>query len=137
MKVALVGAGVIAVRYAECIRAQPRLTLLGATDPLPGRAAALGAAEYPSLDALLADDAVELVVVLTPPSLHAARRVPVRIVDDDMVAVLDKPPGPPAADHPGADERHVPRVARHAAPARAARGPRPDRARARSWPRES
>ena len=72
MNVALVGAGVIAVRYAECIRAQPRLTLLGATDPLPGRAAALGAVDYPSLDALLADDAVELVVVLTPPSLHAA-----------------------------------------------------------------
>jgi len=72
VNVALVGAGVIAVRYAECIRAQPRLTLLGATDPLPGRAAALAAADYPSLDALLADDAVELVVVLTPPSLHAA-----------------------------------------------------------------
>jgi len=72
VNVALVGAGVIAARYAVCIRAQPRLTLLGATDPLPGRAAALGAADYPSLDALLADDAVELVVVLTPPSLHAA-----------------------------------------------------------------
>jgi predicted dehydrogenase len=72
VNVALVGAGVIAVRYAECIRAQPQLTLLGATDPLPGRAAVLGATDYPSLDALLDDDDVELVVVLTPPKLHAA-----------------------------------------------------------------
>jgi predicted dehydrogenase len=71
VKVALVGAGVIAVRYAECIHAEPRLTLVGAVDPVPGRAEALGGIDYPSLDALLADDAVELVVVLTPPSSHS------------------------------------------------------------------
>jgi predicted dehydrogenase len=71
VNVAFVGAGVIALRYADCIRAEPRLTLLGATDPVPGRAEALGGVDYPSLDALLADDAVELVVVLTPPTSHA------------------------------------------------------------------
>jgi predicted dehydrogenase len=72
VNVAIVGAGVIAAHYAECIRAQPSLTLLGATDTRPGRAAALGGSDYPSLEAVLADDDVDTVVVLTPATSHAA-----------------------------------------------------------------
>ncbi|MCA1657620.1 MAG: Gfo/Idh/MocA family oxidoreductase, partial [Actinobacteria bacterium] len=76
MKIALVGAGNIASRYAACIAAEPRLTLAGATDVLPGRAAELAASnggmDYGSLDALLADDDVDVVVNLTPPWAHGA-----------------------------------------------------------------
>jgi predicted dehydrogenase len=76
VKVALVGAGNIAVRYAASIAAEPRLELTGATDALPGRAAELvaahGAKAYESLEALLGDDDVDVVVNLTPPSAHAA-----------------------------------------------------------------
>jgi predicted dehydrogenase len=75
VNVAIVGAGVIAQRYAQCIEDQPRLSFVGATDVLPGRAAELvakhGGTDYPSLDALLADDAVDVVVNLTAPSAHA------------------------------------------------------------------
>lgn len=75
MKVALVGAGVIAARYAECIAAEPGLTFAGGTDVRPGRAAELvarhGGHDYPSLAALLADDGVEIVVNLTTAQTHA------------------------------------------------------------------
>ena len=75
VKVALVGAGNIAVRYAASIAAEPRLELAGAIDPVPGRAeelvAASGGKAYESLEALLGDDDVDVVVNLTPPSAHA------------------------------------------------------------------
>ena len=75
MRVALVGAGVIAARYAERIVAEDELELAGATDTAAGRAEALVAAHggraYPSLAALLADDAVACVVNLTVPQAHA------------------------------------------------------------------
>jgi len=75
VRVALAGAGNIARRYAERIAAEPDLELLGATDPLDGRAQALvdefGGVAYPTLDALLADDRVDTVVNLTVPQAHA------------------------------------------------------------------
>jgi predicted dehydrogenase len=75
MRIALVGAGNIAGRYAERIRATDGLELAGATDLLPGRAEAFvaehGGVAYPSLDALLADAAIDLVVNLTAPQAHA------------------------------------------------------------------
>ena len=74
VNVAIVGAGVIAAPYAACIAAEGGLALAGATDVVPGRAAELVAAHggtlYPSLEALLADDAVDVVVNLTPASAH-------------------------------------------------------------------
>ena len=76
MRVAIVGAGVIAQRYAERIGEVDGLELVGATDPAPGCAAALldrfGGREYPDLDALLADPDVDCVVNLTPPRVHAS-----------------------------------------------------------------
>jgi predicted dehydrogenase len=75
VRVALVGAGNIAGQYAARISAEPRLTFAGATDIVPGRADALvdehGGTAYGSLDALLADEAVDVVVNLTAPSAHA------------------------------------------------------------------
>ena len=76
MRVALIGAGFIAQRYAARIAEVPRLELAGATDILPGRASALvaqhGGSVYDSLAALLADDSVDVVVNLTPASSHVA-----------------------------------------------------------------
>jgi predicted dehydrogenase len=75
MRIALVGAGNIAARYAAAIVAADRLDLAGATDTAPGRAEELvaehGGVAYPSLEALLADDDVETVVNLTVPQAHA------------------------------------------------------------------
>jgi len=75
MRVALVGAGNIAARYAECIVAEPALELAGASDVVPGRAAELtaryGGRAYDALADVLADDAVDAVVNLTAPSAHA------------------------------------------------------------------
>ena len=76
VKVALVGAGVIAQSYAARIAEVRGLELTGATDVLPAArrrsSRSTAAGEYPSLDALLADDAVDVVVNLTPASSHVA-----------------------------------------------------------------
>lgn len=75
MRIALVGAGNIAARYAEAIVREPALELAGATDTVPARAEELvrehGGVAYPSLEALLADDGVDTVVNLTVPQAHA------------------------------------------------------------------
>jgi predicted dehydrogenase len=75
VRVALVGAGNIAARYAECIVAEPELTLAGASDVLPGRAAELtdrfGGRAHDALADVLADDEVDAVVNLTAPAAHA------------------------------------------------------------------
>jgi predicted dehydrogenase len=75
MKVALVGAGNIAGRYADAILREDDLELAGVTDIVPGRAAALirerGGVAYASLADLLADETVDTVVNLTVPQAHA------------------------------------------------------------------
>jgi predicted dehydrogenase len=75
LRIALVGCGNIADRYAAAIVAADRLELVGATDLDLPRADALvarhGGTSYPSLDALLDDDRVQTVVNLTTPLAHA------------------------------------------------------------------
>ncbi|HET7567752.1 MAG TPA: Gfo/Idh/MocA family oxidoreductase [Gaiellaceae bacterium] len=75
MRVALVGAGVIAAQYAACIGDRPRLELAGATDTIPERAeelvAAHGGRAYASLAELLADGSVDTLVNLTTARWHA------------------------------------------------------------------
>jgi predicted dehydrogenase len=74
VRVAIVGAGVIAQRYAERIGEVDGLELVGATDVLSERAeqlvATYGGTVYDSLDALLADDAVDTVANLTVAAAH-------------------------------------------------------------------
>jgi predicted dehydrogenase len=74
VRIALVGAGNIADRYAACIAAEPELELAGATDLDAARAEALVAARggrvYPDLATVLADDSVDTVVNLTAPQAH-------------------------------------------------------------------
>ena len=74
MNVAIVGAGVIAQRYAERIAEVEGLTLVAVTDVVRERADALaarhGAVAYAALDELLAAPDVETVVNLTIPAEH-------------------------------------------------------------------
>ena len=75
MNVGIVGCGNIAARYAETIGAAPGLELGAATDLLAARAdelaASFGGVAHESLDELLADGSVHLVVNLTAPQVHA------------------------------------------------------------------
>ena len=76
MRVALVGCGNIAQRYAETIRGEPQLELVAVTDVVRERAEALaaefGVTAHATLEALLGDDHVDTVVNLTAPQAHAA-----------------------------------------------------------------
>jgi predicted dehydrogenase len=76
MRCAIVGAGVIAARYAERIAEVDELEVVAVTDVLPDRAQALaemhGARACASLDELLAADDVETVLNLTIPTAHVA-----------------------------------------------------------------
>ncbi len=76
MNVAIVGCGNIAESYGARITAQERLTLVGVTDPVAERAEAVahafGVKRFASLEELLADADVEVVVNLTIPSAHAS-----------------------------------------------------------------
>lgn len=74
--VAIVGCGNIAGPYAETLTTYPQIELIGVTDLEIQRAHELatqfGCQVYPSLEALLADDRVELVVNLTTHHAHKA-----------------------------------------------------------------
>jgi predicted dehydrogenase len=76
MRAAIVGCGDIAERYATRIQALEPLSLRGVTDVLPERADKLartfGIRQYATLDEVLADDDIEIVVNLTAPSSHAS-----------------------------------------------------------------
>ena len=75
MNVAIVGCGNIAGHYAKRIAALEPLRLVGVTDTLSERAEALaakhGVRHFASLEELLGDDDVEIVVNLTVPAAHA------------------------------------------------------------------
>jgi predicted dehydrogenase len=75
VRIGIVGCGNIATPYARRIGETDGLELVAAADALPGRAEALaaefGGVAHPSLEALLADDAVEAVVNLTAAVAHA------------------------------------------------------------------
>src|SRR5438046_1823738 len=75
MRLAFVGCGNIAGRYAKAIAAAPGLELVGATDLVPGRAgefvAEHGGTGYDSLPELLGADGIDTVVNLTAPQVHA------------------------------------------------------------------
>jgi predicted dehydrogenase len=77
LRVAIVGCGNISGGYARSFATRPdKISLVGATDVDPARVEAFsaqyGGKAYADLDALLADDAVELVVNLTSHTAHTA-----------------------------------------------------------------
>src|SRR5437660_12058673 len=69
MYLAIVGCGNIARAYGKSLRPYPQLKLLGATDHILKLAedyvATFGGKVYPSLEAILADEEVDLVINLT------------------------------------------------------------------------
>lgn len=76
VRLAIVGCGNIAGPYARHLRASAGVKLVAVADLDPGRAQQFAAEHeclaYPTLDALLADDSIELVVNLTVQHAHAA-----------------------------------------------------------------
>lgn len=73
--VALLGCGFVADFYRQTLPLHPELTLVGVHDRERARAEEMarltGARAYPSLEALLEDDSVSLVLNLTNPRAHA------------------------------------------------------------------
>ncbi len=76
LRIAIVGCGNIAGGYAKTLKPHPHIQLLGATDIDLQRAesyvAAYGGKVYPSLEAVLADEDVDLVVNLTIHHAHVS-----------------------------------------------------------------
>lgn len=74
--VGIAGCGNIADPYAKTMNNYPQIELVGATDVLPGRAEQLtaqyGGRAYATLDEMLADSAIDLVVNLTIHHAHPA-----------------------------------------------------------------
>ena len=75
LRFAIVGCGNISGPYGETAQAYPSVEIAGATDVDPALSAAFverfGGVDYPSLEALLADPAVDAVVNLTSHGVHA------------------------------------------------------------------
>lgn len=74
MKLGVIGCGYVAGQYAATLPDHPALTIAGVADRDEGRAAAFAARTrarvYPSVDALLADSSIELILNLTNPAQH-------------------------------------------------------------------
>ena len=74
MKIAIVGCGFVADYYLSTLPFHPQLELVGVTDKLPERVQKFSEfhsiASYDSLDDLLADPAVDIVLNLTNPRSH-------------------------------------------------------------------
>ena len=75
LRFGIVGCGNISGPYGETAKAYPNVEIAGATDVDPALSAAFverfGGVDYPSLEALLADPAVDAVVNLTSHGVHA------------------------------------------------------------------
>ena len=74
MNIGVVGCGFVADYYISTLAAYPQLTILGATDRDPDRAARFATfhalPKFDSLESLLADERVEMVLNLTNPGSH-------------------------------------------------------------------
>ncbi len=74
MNIGIVGCGFVADYYISTLEAYPELRIIGVTDRDPERSTRFAAfhklSKFDSLDALLADDRVELVLNLTNPGSH-------------------------------------------------------------------
>jgi predicted dehydrogenase len=100
VNVAIIGCGNISKPYGNTISATPTLKIIGATDIDPERAAEyvaeFGGTAYDSIDALLADPAVDLVVNLT--IHHAHVEVITRCLNAGRHVYSEKPLALTAAD---------------------------------------
>jgi predicted dehydrogenase len=91
VRVGLLGYGAIGHEHAAAIRRTDGLELAAVCDPDPGRVAVARATspDVRVVDDLLADDAVDLVIVSTPPNTHATWAL--RCLDAGKSVVVEKP----------------------------------------------
>jgi predicted dehydrogenase/nucleoside-diphosphate-sugar epimerase len=92
-RVGLVGAGYISEFHASAIQRVPNARVVGVTDFVTSRAAALAARfsvpnVFPSMEAMIADG-VDVVHILTPPDTHA--QLAIRALNMGCHALVEKP----------------------------------------------
>ncbi len=100
LRVAVVGCGNIANSYGEALNNRPEIEILGASDLDPARAKTWtekhGGKPYASLDAVLVDPAVEVVINLTIQSAHV--EVVTRALEAGKHVHTEKPLAPTFAE---------------------------------------
>ncbi len=98
--VAIVGLGMIATTHAEALAAIPRARLVGVfdavRDPVQAFASRYGVRPYASLDELLDDTDVDIVIVCTPHPTHAA--IAIRSAVGGRHVLVEKPLAPTLSD---------------------------------------
>jgi predicted dehydrogenase len=91
--VGIVGCGNIADRYAQYLLSYPQTNLIGVTDVISEKAETLaaetGCQAYPSLEAMLADESIELVVNLTVH--HAHKEITTQCLEAGKHVYSEKP----------------------------------------------
>lgn len=98
-RIAVAGAGLIGRAHIAALRASPTCALAAIVDPSPaGRDAAseAGVPHHASLDALLAGDRPDGVVIATPNALHVAQAL--TCLDAGLAVLLEKPIAPTIAE---------------------------------------
>jgi predicted dehydrogenase len=97
--VCFVGAGMVAELHHRAALEDGNITVAGIVEPRAGlarqRAKEWDATAYPSLDAALADDAVQAVFVLTPPEAH--EEAALRALNVGRPVLIEKPVAEPDA----------------------------------------
>jgi UDP-N-acetyl-2-amino-2-deoxyglucuronate dehydrogenase len=90
----LVGCGLIADFHGKAIQAAPGAALIAASDPQQQRrekfCADFGCEEAASFEALLADERIQVINVLTPNAMHAQFAIPA--MEAGKHVVIEKPP---------------------------------------------
>lgn len=97
LRCALVGTGAVANLHARAVRAYPRAELVAVTDHSREKAEEFAAQYgvpqvYDDLDALLAAEHPDLVLICTPPAAHRAQAV--AALSAGAHVVVEKPPAP-------------------------------------------
>ncbi|CAG0952230.1 myo-inositol 2-dehydrogenase / D-chiro-inositol 1-dehydrogenase [Burkholderiales bacterium] len=98
-RIAVVGAGYIGLAHIGAARSSPTCALCAVVDPSPAGAAAAAQAGVPhhaSLDALLANDRPDGVVVATPNALHVPQAL--RCLEAELPVLVEKPIAPTLAE---------------------------------------
>jgi predicted dehydrogenase len=91
-RIAVAGAGYIGQAHMAAVQAEPGCTLSAVVDPSPaaaGAAARAGVPLYPSIEALLARDRPDGLVLATPNALHVPQAL--QCVDAGLPVLLEKP----------------------------------------------
>jgi UDP-N-acetyl-2-amino-2-deoxyglucuronate dehydrogenase len=90
----LVGCGLISAFHGKAIQATPGAALIAASDPQQDRldkfCAEHGCEAAPSFEALLADERIDVINVLTPNAMHAQFAIPAMEAGNHVV--IEKPP---------------------------------------------